>query len=483
MSKKTNTKKNNKSKLRKVPKLFGVGKEKEYIAERLSTLVRGGVSVVDAVTAIAEDIKSKPMKKVLGFMIEDINNGLAVWKAFEASKLFKDHTIALIRIGEETGRLSENLQVVATEGAKTREFNSKVRSAMMYPVFVLGLTAVIGIGIAWFILPKLSLVFSQLNLELPLITRVLIDIGGLLQDYGQIIIPAFVFGVLFFLFILFFNKSTKFIGQWILFHTPGVKGLIKEIEIARFGFLFGTLLNVGLPISQAIGSLENITESRTYKKLYVHMNKSITEGDSFKKTFAKYENISSLIPLSTRQMVISAEQSGNLAGVLLQIGENSEKKTENMTKNLTVILEPILLVAVWLGVVGVALGVIMPIYSLVGGLNDPSAKSFNNVPPVVETAPSSSENLSLEDVLSLSEEAKVEVLELKILTTGFGYLNVREFADLSSSKIGKVLSDEVYEYSEVSADGKWYEITLTTGEMGWVFWGYIQELNESGNGE
>ena len=239
----------------------------------------------------------------------------------------------------------------------------------MYPVFVLSLTVIIGVGIAWFILPKLATVFAQLKIKLPLITEILINMGTFLGEYGSYVVPAgiLVMAVLFFLIFTF--SKTKFIGQFILFSSPGIKDLIKEVEVARFGYLLGTLLEAGLPITQALDSLAGATEISPYRKLYLHLRDSVGDGNSIQKSFLAFKHINRLIPAPIQQLVVAGEQSGTLSVSLLKIGQIYETKSDTTTKNLTVILEPILLVIVWLGVVAVALAVILPIYNLIGGFN------------------------------------------------------------------------------------------------------------------
>jgi type II secretory pathway component PulF len=144
---------------------------------------------------------------------------------------------------------------------------------------------------------------------------------------------------------------------------------MMEVEVARFGYLLGTLLEAGIPITKAIDSLIGASDSIRYKKFYIHMKDSIEMGNSFQKTFASYKNINKLIPQPMQQLVFSGEQSGNLTKTLIKIGQVLEEKSDTTTKNLTIIMEPILLVIVWAGVVSVAFAVILPIYSLVGGIN------------------------------------------------------------------------------------------------------------------
>jgi type IV pilus assembly protein PilC len=348
---------------------FGIGHDRDYFIENLSMLVSSGMTIVEALDSITPDIRSKRMRESIGEIRESIESGSPLWRALDSVHLFPSHTVSLVRIGEESGKLSENLHVISLQQEKERVFQSKIRSAMMYPVFVLALTFVVGIGLAWFILPKLALVFSQLRLELPLITKVLIGAGVYLSRYGAIIVPGIIVALGLILYIIFYFPKTKIVGQTILFALPGIKLLILEVELSRLGYLLGTLLQAGLPITQAISSLAQATFFPYYKKFYTYLAKSIEDGNSFQKSFARYRRLNRIVPTPVQQLIVTSEKSGNLSEMLLKISETYEAKTETTTKNLTVILEPILLVIVWLGVVAVALAVILPIYNLIGGLN------------------------------------------------------------------------------------------------------------------
>ena len=348
---------------------IGVGKERDFFIENLSMLVASGMPILSAIHAVTEDVRSRAMKKIIDVFAQDIESGSPLWKAFCRTGIFRDHTIALIRVGEESGTLGDNLKLIALQEAKDRSLRSKIRSAMMYPILVLVLTAVIGIGVAWFILPRLSVVFSQLRIELPSITKGLIATGTFLGAYGVIVIPLFCVVLGLVLYFIFFNPRTKHFGQTLLFAFPGVNRLLREVELARFGYLLGTLLRAGLPVTQAMDSLCNATQFLQYKRFYGFLRDSIEEGNSLQKSFAKYKQSQRLLPSTVQQLLISGEQSGNLSSTLLRIGDMFEDKTENTTKNLTVVLEPLLLIIVWIGVVSVAIAVILPIYNLIGGFN------------------------------------------------------------------------------------------------------------------
>jgi len=350
---------------------FGIELDRNYFIENLSMLISSGTSIISAFEAIKTEVRSKKMKNVIDIMIGEITTGSPIWRAMDKVSIFPSYMISLVRVGEESGKLSLNLKAIVMEQEKNKAFKSKIKSAIMYPVIVLVIAVVVGIGIAWFILPKLAVVFVQLKLKLPLITKILISVGVFLQNYGLIALPAFLFLFGIVIYFLFIYKKTRFIGQSLLLGMPGVGKLIKEVEIARFGYILGILLEAGLPIVEALKSIGNATNILAFKRLYKHLEKNIEEGNSFQKSFALYPKYRKIFPTSVLHIIVAGEQSGQLSESFKKIGEAFEEKTELSTKNLSVILEPILLIIIWVGIVFIALAVILPIYSLVGGLNKP----------------------------------------------------------------------------------------------------------------
>lgn len=348
---------------------FGITKERDYFIENLALLLTAGMDILTALTSLKEEMRTPKMKKIIDFLIQEIDAGTSLGNALMKTKLLPLKVVSLIKVGEETGRLAENLKVVVAQQQKERVFKSQVRSAMMYPILILSLMLLIGTGIAWFILPKLATVFTNLDLELPFITRVLIGAGTFLGNYGAIVLPLALIILIVIIYLLFFSARTRFIGQGLLFALPIIRKLIQEIELARLGFILGTLLESGLPVVDALASLQQTTSFRSYQRLYTHLQHNIEEGNSFQKSFSAYPRANRLIPRSIQHMIVAGEQSGHLSEILLKIGDTFDKKTEISTKNLTVILEPLMLLIVWLGVVGVALAVILPIYSLIGGFH------------------------------------------------------------------------------------------------------------------
>ncbi|TSC55427.1 MAG: Type IV pilus assembly protein tapC [Parcubacteria group bacterium Gr01-1014_18] len=349
--------------------IFNGGKEKEYFIENLIMLLNAGMDIISALDVMGGEIKSRTMKEVIRSVKESIMAGEPMDRALEKTHLFKPHVIELIKLGEQSGNLFQNLEVIVVQQKKDRLFESKIRSAMLYPVFILSLASVIGIGVAWWILPNLSSVFSQLHIELPLITKILIKVGAFLKENGIWAIPGGIGGFLVIIYFIFFFRKTRWIGQGIILSTPVINKLIQEVELARIGYVMGTLLHAGVPIIDSLRSLRDTASFEAYRNLYHYFVESLSNGNTFSRSFSLYPKSNKLIPIAIQQMIVAGEQSGKLYDTFLRIGEIFEVRTEEATKNVAVLIEPLLLVIVWLAVLGVALAVIMPIYGLIGGLN------------------------------------------------------------------------------------------------------------------
>jgi type IV pilus assembly protein PilC len=344
-------------------------KQREYLSENLALLLKSAVPIGQALESLADSTTSKPLKKALQQMQVNIEAGYNLTDALERSGLVSSQTLALVRLGESSGHLVENLQLAAQQEEKRHVFAAKVRSALIYPSFVLGLTAIVGLGVAWFLLPRLATTFSQLHVKLPLISRLMISFGTFLKHHGIIAVPVSLLAISVVLYVLFAAPSTKHIGRRLLFLLPGIGRLMHEVEVAQFGYLLGTLLSAGLPVTQAVHLLANATTAPQYQEFYNYLAQSLEDGYSVKDSLSKYKGNLRLLPAAVQQMLIAGERSGSLPDVLLTVGRTYEQKSDITTQNLEAIIEPILLVIVWLGVMLVAVAVIVPIYSLVGGLN------------------------------------------------------------------------------------------------------------------
>jgi len=239
---------------------FGYREEKENFIDNLLMLLGAGLDIISSLQAIKEEVKHRRIKKFIDFLITEIDSGASLYQAFSHTGLLNRQYLVLIDLGEKSGRLLENLKVISIQQQKSRIFKSRIKSAMAYPSFVLLVAVIVGLAVAWFIMPKIAEVFSSMDVELPLITQIMILIGDFIGTYGYLVIPATLVILFLLFYFLFLFPWTKFLGQVIILRLPGIGKLIKQSEIARMGFILGTLLSAGLPIMEAIDSLADSSD-------------------------------------------------------------------------------------------------------------------------------------------------------------------------------------------------------------------------------
>jgi len=352
----------------KPARLWGFPKERDYILENLALLLSAGMGVAEAANIVSSGLKSKQLKRVMAQVIEDVDSGSMLWKALSGSGIVGENYINLIKVGEESGRLVDNLRLIVAQQQKSRAFKAKLISAMSYPIIVFALMIIVGLGASWFMLPKILSSFSDMSVKVPLVTQVVMNFGTFLQNYGIIFVPTVLVGTLLFIYTFFVFRPFRFIGQSFLMWLPGVGSIIRDTEISRLGFVLGGLLESGLPVVEAVDYLENTSVYRPYTKLYAHLEDKINDGYSFQKSFESYKRTNKLIPVPIQQLLFAGERSGNFTDVLYKISEIYSEKVDASADNLSIIVEPILLFVVGLGVLIIGLSVILPIYTLVGSI-------------------------------------------------------------------------------------------------------------------
>jgi len=347
----------------------GLAEERAYFVENLSLMIGASVSINIALDSIRAELRSARMKGLVNEIKDKVAAGRPLWVALDESSVIPKRVINLVKIGEYSGNLPDYLRVISASERRERGFRAKIKSAMIYPALVFTLSGVVALVVAWFILPKLADVFQALDVPLPFISRVLISLGLFIGAYGSFVVPLGVLILIAAFYFIFLFPGTRFLGQFILFHMPGLGALLRQVELARFGHLLGTLLERTIPVEDALASLVDASGSYQYRKFYTFLRHKIVEGYSIERSLRSYPYTNALVPRPIQSLIIAASNSGQLSRALITVGETFEEKTETTMKNVSVILEPILLVIVWLAVLAVALAVILPIYSIIGGIS------------------------------------------------------------------------------------------------------------------
>lgn len=347
--------------------VVGLGKERDLFVQNLAMMLSAGLPLLDALRTLQLEVRSRTIKRIIQRIADAVENGQPLWRSMEEQCLFSPYALALVRIGEESGNLSQNMGYLSVQQEKDQGLRQKVRMAMMYPTIVLILMFVVVMGLGLFVLPNLIQVLFALNVPLPLVTRLMINFTNFMTTRGTIVVPGVLLGFLTLLVLAKFT-ALKWITQWVVFRIPGIGQLAREATIARFGVIFGGLLKAGVPLLDALRSLAEVTTILSYRHFYFHLLDRVSSGDSFRKSFEVLPESHKVLPLSVQQLIITGERSGALAEIMLKIADIYEKKAADTAQKLPVILEPILLLIIGSLVAAIALAVILPIYGVVGNV-------------------------------------------------------------------------------------------------------------------
>lgn len=337
----------------------------------LATMIKSGISLVEALEIIFDQTTNQHFKKVIAAIIDQVKSGRTLSSALgRYPRIFDPLIINMLRAGEASGTLEANLWYLADELEDRLELRQKVRTAALYPSIVFLATIVLGVILAYFVLPKISHLFSNLNFELPLTTRILLATAAVLEKSGLYILIGVVVGVALFRFLVT-RKFAKPTWHLVLLKLPVLGGVLMHYNLALISRTLGTLLKSGLTIDQAITVTSETVSNVVYQRRLTSALVQVERGKRLADVLAGFKDSrrKPLFPLMAVKMIGVGERSGQLAESLLYLADYFEREVDTTTKNLTTIVEPVLLLVIGLVVAFVALSVISPIYQITGQFN------------------------------------------------------------------------------------------------------------------
>ncbi len=339
--------------------------EKVMLAKHLSVMIKAGMAIDHALEVLADN-SSPLMSKKLKEVLQDIKQGNSLSSALKKyPKDFDILFINMISVGEAGGTLAKNLNLLSIQQRKSYDLKNKIKAASMYPALIL--LAIIGliIVVSIFVLPKIINFFTTLNVELPLSTKILIGSAKFLTGNWLLLL------IIFLIIIIGIQLMKRFDNTRLLLHLfilkiPFVNKLVGNINIALFCRTLSSLLDSGISIDKALQITSQTVTNDSYKKEISIVYHNILKGNSLADSLSNREYFPSLVS----QMSKVGERSGNLSENLDYLADFYETEVDTITKNLSTILEPALLIFIGLVVGFVAMSIINPIYELtsrVGG--------------------------------------------------------------------------------------------------------------------
>lgn len=339
-------------------------KEKLFFVKHLSVMMKAGLTVGEALEVLKDQAEGK-FKKIIADILTFVRKGNTLSSGLtKYPKVFSLLSINLIEAGEASGTLEQNLKYLSIHLEKSEELRKKIKGAMMYPILVLSATIGISLGLATLVLPKITKFYKTLDVELPLLTRGLLWVANLFTNYGWWISGGLILGLLF-LILLFRQRFIRPFSHRFILILPIISRITREVQLALFSRVLGTLIKSGLPIDRSLRITQKTIDNIIYHKRIAEILEAVDRGIPISETMAFFERD---FPKIVSQMINVGERTGELDNSLLYLAEFYEAEVDNTTKNLANILEPILLVIVGVLVGTVALSIISPIYQLIGTL-------------------------------------------------------------------------------------------------------------------
>ncbi|MFA6973500.1 MAG: type II secretion system F family protein [Parcubacteria group bacterium] len=335
--------------------------EKMMLARNLAVMISSGLPLSRAIKNITLQTKNKRFINVL----EDIQNGLQAGDAFadclaKYPGIFDELFVNMVRVGEVSGNLEEVLNILAGQLEKEHELLSKVKGAMTYPAVII--VAMMGIGVLMmiYVVPQITGVFKDLNADLPASTQFIISSSTILREHYLLVLGAMIMlGVM----AKFFSTTTlgkKTFGLLII-NIPVIKNIVIKVNCARFARIYSSLLKSGVSVVEALNILSRTLTNYYYKRALTRAAESIQKGVNLSKLFYEEKKI---FPVLVPQMIEVGEETGKTETVLLKLAEFYEGEVDQKTKNLSSIIEPVLMIVIGSAVGFFAVSILQPMYSV-----------------------------------------------------------------------------------------------------------------------
>lgn len=330
-------------------------------ARDLSVLLKSGVTISEGILILKNQARTSYMKKFLKEAKESLDRGSSLSSVLQNSNTrMRGVLISLVKAGEVSGSLVENLSFVADWMERNRELKNEVRSVTLYPKIVLTAAVMLGAGLALFILPKLIPVFEGMNVELPWVTKFVLATATFFQTYTMGIILGVLIFIVIFTLLSRWTPSRRIL-QKVYLRIPYFGEVIKAYELALISQLMYVLIKSGLTINQAFEIAGIESKNVPYQDSFLVIKGRLLQGVSLSESLKKYPQLYEANFVST---ITVGERTGTLENSFANLSDFYNKRISVKTKNLPTVIEPILLISIGLIVGIIALSIILPIYTL-----------------------------------------------------------------------------------------------------------------------
>jgi len=327
---------------------------------QMRTLTKAGVPIVKAMQSLADSTRNARLRNALYAIVEDLVSGRELAVAMTPhKKIFSSLFINTVRVGEETGRLDQAFAHLGRYLEREKDTRDRIKSALQYPFIVIIAIAAAMTIISVMVIPAFANLFANAQVELPIQTRIIIAVSDFMVAHWALLL-ALLSGLVVGARLFLQTQRGRFMWDRYKFSLPIVGNIIYRATVARFARAFAMALASGVPLLQAMSAVALAVDNRYMQHKITQMSHGIERGDSL----THMAQTSGLFPPMVVQMIEVGEESGSIDELLTEVAEFYERDIDYAIKNLSTLIEPILLSAIGVMVLILALGVFLPMWDM-----------------------------------------------------------------------------------------------------------------------
>ena len=335
------------------------------MSRQISTLFEAQVSALKAFNLLASNTENPALVKVLEAVSVDIQSGLSISGALDKHpEVFSDFYVNMVKSGEESGKLTQVFSYLADYLDRQYQLTSKTKNALIYPGFVMGVFVIVMIMMFVFIVPRLAVMIKESGQVVPVSTAIVMWVSDMLLRYGLFILAAF---IIFAIYVYRFSKTA--VGEKYLdnlkIKAPVFKNIYTKLYFSRIADNMDTMLSSGIPIVRSIELTANVIGNRVFEDILKDSIEAVKGGSSFSDALAKHPEI----PPIMSGMIRVGEETGSMGSILKTLGHFYNREVNDAVDTMVSLIEPLMIVALGLGVGLLLTSVLSPIYNIAGGIN------------------------------------------------------------------------------------------------------------------
>jgi len=334
--------------------------EKIIMVRNLGVMSSTGLSFVKIFEVLSRQTKNKKLSSALIDIKNKINKGENLSSSLARyPNIFSELFVNMVKVGEESGTLDDIFQILSLQLQKEHELKSKIKNAMIYPVIILVVMLVVGIIIITVVLPNLKLFFNSLNAGIPIYTKILLWTGDFLSQKWYLVLGAFILVILS-LYLASRTKIGKKIIDAFLMKLPLISKIVKKNNAAFLIRSLSSLITAGVPLTNSLEIASKTVSNHYFKDAALDAEEKIKKGWKLSDAFKIHQDI---FPFGVTEMVEIGEETGKSSTILKRLADFYEQEAISAVEQLSVLVEPLLIVVLGLGVAFFAFSIIVPMYS------------------------------------------------------------------------------------------------------------------------